>query len=76
MTYFVGMAIFLGTPIPVPKRIAILSEAPHRFIADTALEGAQSKDPNDVNLAHDLRSFPTTDAKQQDLATTLEWSRV
>ena len=34
-------------------------------------DGAESKDPEDAYLAHAVRSFPTTEAREQDLAAVL-----
>jgi hypothetical protein len=35
---------------------------------ETALDGAESKDPEDAYLAHAARSFSATEARRQDLA--------
>jgi hypothetical protein len=35
---------------------------------DTALDGAESKDPEGAYLTHAVRSFSTTEAREQDLA--------
>ena len=44
---------------------------------DTALNGAESKDPEDAYLAYAVRSFSTTETRVQDLAgVPTWWSRV
>jgi hypothetical protein len=35
---------------------------------DTALDGAESKDPDGAYLTHAVRTFSTTEAREQDLA--------
>jgi hypothetical protein len=50
-------------------KIVILSEAPHTDLScDTALGGAESKDPEGAYLAYVVRSFSTTETRVQDLA--------
>jgi hypothetical protein len=39
---------------------------------DTALDGAESKDPEGACFTHAVRSFSTTEAREQDLARPLQ----
>jgi hypothetical protein len=48
---------------PTHHKNVILSGAPHSFIADTVLDGAESKDPEDAYLTHAARSFSTIEAR-------------
>jgi len=45
------------------KKSQALSGARHRFIGETALGGAESKDPGGAYLAHAVQAFSTTEAR-------------
>jgi hypothetical protein len=51
-----------------PDKAVILSEALRRSIANRGLYGAESKDPEGAYLAYAVRTFSTTEAREQDLA--------
>ena len=58
-------------------KIVILSGARTDLSRDTALDGAESKDPGGAYLAHAVRAFSTSEAREQDLpAVRTGWSRV
>jgi hypothetical protein len=51
-----------------PDKAVILSEALRRSISNRGLYGAESKDPGDAYLTYAVRTFSTTEAREQDLA--------
>ena len=62
---------FLKTPTKSSIPPAPACRGAERFTdlsRDTALDGAESKDPEDAYLAYAVRSFSTTEARVQDLA--------
>ena len=71
---------FLETPTKSSSRLPRRAVGAERFTdlsRDTALDGAESKDPEDAYLAYAVRSFSTTEARVQDLAAVpTSWSRV
>ncbi len=55
--------------VKTPTKSSSLSERLTDLSRDTALDGAESKDPEDAYLAHAIRVFSTTEARAMAVRT-------